>query len=122
MADKDANGVLTEGGRPVVAVYADGQMTGLSVHVREGTDLVTSDYPAEGRTVLHIGGLATGLGPLGGVSMFLPLPALAALIDVLNAAHVRLTTVERRSPTLCAPSEPAGALPRPRQPQRLRTA
>jgi hypothetical protein len=109
-------GTPAEAGRPVVSVYADGQVTGLSVHVREGTALGTSDYPAEGRTVLHIG---ETMPTFGGVSVFVPsVPALAALIDTLNTAYVRLSSVERLSPTPCAPSEPAGARPRPsrRQP------
>src|SRR5260370_4398555 len=44
-----------ERGRAVVSVYADGRVTGLSVHLREGTRLAVRAYPAEGRVVLEAG-------------------------------------------------------------------
>jgi hypothetical protein len=75
-------------GRPVVSVYADGGLIGLYVHVREGTGLAASEYPAERRVVLRIGGAVSS----GGVSVFLSAPALAGLIDVLNASYTRLAS------------------------------
>src|SRR5260370_38449787 len=99
-----------ERGRAVVSVYADGRVTGLSVHLREGTRLAVRAYPAEGRVVLEAGEPGTG-----SVQVFVPSAGvLAGLIDVLNAAHGRLSVGERRRELPCQPGEPAGARPRPR--------
>jgi hypothetical protein len=102
--------VIHPAGSAPVTVYADGQVTGLNVHVRESTRLATREFPAEGRVVLEIGSPQ--------VSVFLSQSALAALIDRLNAAYLRLSEVPRPSLTRCAQSLPAGALPRRRLSQR----
>src|SRR6266496_4205519 len=86
MSENAQPGSPDEGGRAAVSVYADGRLTGLNVHVREDTGLAASDYPAEGRMVLRIG------DPIeSDVSVFMPVPVLAALIDVLNESYTRLT-------------------------------
>jgi hypothetical protein len=110
------NGTAGEGFGPAVCVFADGEVTGLSVHVRQGTPLSTRDFPPEGRAVLNIG------SGVRAVTVFVRTAELAELIDVLNESYTRLSSLQRPLPTPCAPSEPAGARPRPRVSQRLRTA
>ena len=73
-------------GRCHLNLSADGsRITHLSAHVDSGTVMRAVEYPAESRIVLDLGDRGTG-----SVAVFLPAAELARLIDVLNAAYIRV--------------------------------
>jgi hypothetical protein len=69
-----------------VYLDADGsRITRLSAHIHPGTGMHVLEYPAEQRAVLRLGQRWSGA-----VDMYVGAPELARLIDVLNAAYVRV--------------------------------
>lgn len=81
-----AYGELPPSGPCLLNVAADGsRITRLSAHVHPDTAVSATEYRPERRVVLHLGQRLTD-----SVDVYVRLPELARLIDVLNAAYTRL--------------------------------
>jgi hypothetical protein len=81
-------GAVPDGPCPV-HLAADGPLiTLLSAHVLGDTGLRVTEYPAERRAVVHLGARRAE-----SVNLFVGLPKLERLIDVLNTTYTRLACV-----------------------------
>lgn len=86
-----ASGALRSDGRCHLNLDVDGsRITHLSAHVDESTVMRAVEYPDESRIVLDLGDRLTG-----SVTVFIRAAELARLIELLNAAYIRVARDRR---------------------------